>query len=78
MKEIQLSRIVNMEDPQSVFDEVRAIVLMMFQEFDFETLDRVFGDIVRLFRGEYPGYRKCTTQYHDLKHATDTFLAMAR
>jgi len=78
MKEIQLSRMVNMEDPQSVFDEVRAIVLMMLQEFDFDTVDRVFRDIVRLFRGEYPGYRKCNTEYHDLKHATDTFLAMAR
>jgi hypothetical protein len=78
MRETQLSLIVNMEDPQSVFDEAKAIVLMMFREFDFETLDRVFGDIVCLFRGEYPGYRKCTTQYHDLKHATDTFLAMAR
>jgi len=78
MRETQLSLIVNMEDPQSVFDEARAIVLMMFREFDFETLYRVFKDIVRLFHGEYPGYRKCTTQYHDLRHATDTFLAMAR
>jgi len=67
-----------MEDPQSVLGEVRTIVFMMFPEFDFDTVDRVFKDIVRLFRGEYPGYRKCTTQYHDLKHATDTFLAMAR
>jgi len=78
MTEIQLSRLVNMEDPQSVLDEVRTIVLMMFQEFDFETLDHVFKDVVRLFHGEYPGYRKCTTQYHDLRHATDTFLALAR
>ncbi len=78
MKEIQLSRIINMEDPESVLGEVRTIVLMMFPEFDFDTVDRVFKDIVRLFRGEYPGYRKCTTQYHDLKHTTDTFLAMAR
>ncbi len=46
--------------------------------YDFDTVDRIFKDIVRLFRGEYPGYRKCTTQYHDLKHTTDTFLAMAR
>ena len=78
IKEMQLSRIIDMEDPQSVLDEVRAIVLMMFPEFDFDTVDRVFKDIVRLFRGEYPGYRKCTTQYHDLKHTTDAFLAMAR
>ncbi len=78
MKEIQLSRMVNMEDPQSVFDEVRAIALMIFPEFDFKTVHLVFKDIVRLFHGEYPGYRKCNTEYHDLKHTTDTFLAMAR
>jgi hypothetical protein len=78
MKEIQFSRTVNMDDPQSVLQEVRTIVLMMFPEFDFTTEERVFKDIVRLFRGKYPGYRKCNTEYHDLKHATDTFLAMAR
>jgi hypothetical protein len=78
MKEIQLSRLVNMEDPQSVLDEVRAIIAMIFSDFDFDTVHRVFKDIVRLFRGKYPGYRKCSTQYHDLKHTTDTFLAMAR
>jgi len=77
-KEIQLSRIVDMEDPQSVLGEVRETVLMMLSEFDFEALNRVFKDIVCLFQGEYPGYRKCTTEYHDLKHTTDAFLAMAR
>ncbi len=78
MKEIQFSRMVDMGDPQRVLDEVRAIILMMFPEFDFDTVEHVFKDIVRLFHGEYPGYRKCNTEYHDLKHATDTFLAMAR
>ena len=78
MKEIQLSLMLNMENSESVFDEVRAIVLMMFPEFDFGTVERVSKDIVRLFSGQYPGYRKCTTQYHDLKHTTDAFLAMAR
>ena len=78
MKEMQLSRIVNMENPQSVLDEVRTIALMMFQEFNFDTLDQIFKDVVRLFKGEYPGYRECNTEYHNLKHTTDTFLAMAR
>ncbi|MCK4790093.1 MAG: hypothetical protein KAV87_40520 [Desulfobacteraceae bacterium] len=77
MQEIQLSLMLNMENPQSVFDEVRAIVLMMLPEFDLDTIERVFKDIVRLFSGQYPGYRRCTTQYHDLKHTTDVFLAMA-
>jgi hypothetical protein len=78
MKPAQLSLIVNMDDPQSVLKEVRAVVTMMFTEFDFDLLDRVFRDVVLLFQGGYPGYRKCNTEYHDLKHTTDTFLAMAR
>lgn len=67
-----------MKNPQDILDEVRKIVCMRFSQFDFDAIGRVFKDIVRLFRGEYPGYRKCTTEYHDLKHTTDTFLAMAR
>jgi hypothetical protein len=78
MEEMQLSRIVKMENPQSVLDEVRTIAFMMFEEFDFDILNHIFKDIMRLFRGEYPGYQKCNTEYHNLKHTTDTFLAMAR
>jgi len=78
MTELQLSILVNMEHPQSVLDEVRTITLMMYPHFDFSQVDRVFKDIVRLFSGEYPGYRKCTTEYHDLRHTTDAFLAMSR
>ena len=78
MKNIQLSLLVDMENPQSVYDEVRTIISMMYSEFYFESLDRVFKDVVRLFSGEYPGYRKCNTEYHNLKHSTDAFLAMTR
>lgn len=78
MEGVQLSRIVNMEEPQSVLDEVKTIILMIFPDFDFTILDRVFNDVVRLFHGEYPGYSPCSTAYHDLKHTTDTFLGMAR
>lgn len=78
METMQLSRLVNTTNPDHVLNEASTIASMVFSEFDFETLNRVFTDIVRLFRGDYPGYRECTTEYHDLKHATDTFLAMAR
>ncbi len=78
MRETQLSQIVKTEDPQSIMEEVRTIVVMMFPEFDFETVNSVFKDITRLFHGEYPGYRKCNTEYHNLNHTTDIFLTMAR
>jgi hypothetical protein len=75
---IQFSNIVNMDDPQRVLDEVKSIAYDIFPDLDFNSVNSVFRDIVRLFRGEYPGYRKCNTEYHDLKHTTDTLLAMAR
>lgn len=31
-----------------------------------------------LFSGKYPGYRGCTTRYHDLNHTLHCFLLMAR
>jgi len=74
----QMASLVNMEDPQSVLEEVRTIVSMMMPDSDFEPTNRAFKDVVRLFQGRYAGYRKCNTKYHDLKHTTDALLAMAR
>ena len=67
-----------MDDPQAVFEEVRRIVAATNAQPDFTVLSKVFADVVKLFRGEYPGYQKCNTWYHDLKHTTDCLLAMAR
>lgn len=67
-----------MEKPQHVMDEAKKIASMMIPEFDAAAVTRAFIDVLRLFDGNYPGYRACDTQYHDLKHTTDTFLAMAR
>ncbi len=69
---------VNMNDPDSVLKEVKTTVSFIFPNFDFETIDLVFSDFLNLFAGNYPGYRGCNTRYHDLKHTTDTFLALAR
>jgi hypothetical protein len=41
-------------------------------------LVRVFADISRLYRGEYPGYHACETHYHDEQHVLEVTLAMAR
>jgi hypothetical protein len=41
-------------------------------------MDRAFSDLASLYAGEYPGYRSCDTEYHDLQHVMDVTLAMAR
>lgn len=73
-----LNDLVEMKNPQLVLKEVKRIVTGMFPEFDFEPLDAVFKDTIRLFRGDYPAFQPCDTEYHDLKHTTDTLLAMTR
>ena len=75
---IQLAQFVNMTDPQSVFNEVRNIALKVFPDFDFEPVKTVSSDVVDLFKGKYPGYGECNTVYHDLKHTTDSLLAITR
>ena len=78
MRDVQLSSLVNMDDPFSVMQEVRTIIHMIDPDHDLSTVDRVFKDIMDLFAGKYPGYKACNCVYHDFKHTTDTLLAMAR
>ncbi len=73
-----LSNLVTMENPSSVLAEVKNIVLTLDPGLDVKPIEIVFHDIIKLFAGKYQGYRKCNTRYHDLKHTTDTLLAMAR
>ncbi len=70
--------IVYLENPQDVLTEVQNITLLMFRQFDFNTVKNIFDDILKLFGGNYPGYRKCNTMYHDLHHTTNCMLVMAR
>jgi hypothetical protein len=74
----QLSKLIEMDNPQKVYDEVKTIVSMIYGKFDFELMDRVFTDIVKLFKGNYFGYQECLTGYHDIKHTTDAMLATIR
>ncbi len=78
VNDLTLMHFVNMNDPQSVLKEVKATVSLIFPSFDFEMIDLAFEDFLNLFAGNYPGYQECNTRYHDLKHTTDTFLALAR
>lgn len=75
---IQMGDLVNMEDPGAILEEVKIISESIFPGFDFRMIRNVFSDVVRLFEGQYPGYRACNACYHDLQHTTDIFLAMSR
>jgi hypothetical protein len=69
---------VETTDPAGVNREVKRIYLDLYPDASAQVLERSFSDVVRLFRGEYPGYRACDTEYHNLQHTLDVTLAMAR
>jgi hypothetical protein len=74
----QLSLLVDTINPNRVLEEVKIIFQDMFNNGDFTLLSAVFEDVVSLFYGKFPGFKACDTPYHNLRHTTDVFLAMAR
>jgi hypothetical protein len=64
--------------PQNMIGEVRRIIQLMFPEFDFSWIMTVYQDIIKLFEGDFVGYRRCNTKYHDLRHTEDCTLEFAR
>lgn len=69
---------INTTDPVCVKLEVERLFRQLYPGGRAPTLGRAFDDMVRLYRGEFPGYGKCDTGYHDLQHVLDVTLAMAR
>jgi hypothetical protein len=69
---------INVEDPDQVRDAVLALFAARYPGADLTPLRRAFEDVKALFEGRFPGYLRCDTPYHDLRHTLDMTLAMAR
>jgi hypothetical protein len=67
-----------LKTPRKVLAEVHRIVSLIFADFNFDQLHMVFFDILGLFHGTYPGYRRCNTFYHDLNHTMECLLVTAQ
>jgi len=72
------SDIVQMDSPEAVLNEVQRILRLISPQFNIASITSAFSLTVNLFNGDYPGYRACNTEYHDLQHTINAFLAMAR
>jgi hypothetical protein len=77
-KSNQLAYLVKIADPESVLDEVLTTLSMIPRMVDTDSVEKVHRDVVRLFGGTFPGYKACSTSYHDLEHTLETFLTLAR
>jgi hypothetical protein len=69
---------ISLDNPPDVLAEIKNIILLIFREFDFSQFEQVFHNILELFSGNYPGYRRCNTLYHDLNHTMDCLLVTAK
>jgi len=69
---------INTTDPQVVSHAVCRIYEDLYQEDNPHNLAQAFTDLARLYRGEYPGFHECDTDYHDVQHVLDVTLGMAR
>lgn len=73
-----VSNTVETTDHVSVHREIRRIFLDLFPSASTDSMDRCFGDVGRLYRGEDPSYHGCDTPYHDIQHILEVALAMSR
>jgi hypothetical protein len=76
--EFDVTNRINTTDPVCVKLEVARIFRAAYARPHASALGAAFDDLVRLYRGEWPGYVGCDTQYHDLQHVLEVTLAMAR
>ncbi len=74
----QFATLIRMDSPAAVLEEVQVILKRISPDFDTQPVLLACNTTVDLFNGNYPGYRACNTEYHDLRHTTDAFLSMAR
>jgi len=78
MSHAKLSDLVDIHSPEAVLKEVLEILHLISPDLDTTPVGSAFHTVVSLFSGEYPNYQACNTDYHDLRHTTDAFLAMSR
>lgn len=78
MSDLQLFNFIPIGSPKALLGEAVIILELISPNFNTAPVKYAFNAITSLYKGSWPGYRSCNTEYHDLDHTTDAFLAMAR
>jgi len=74
----RLYELTDTNSPAETIAEIKNILLLIEPPPDPSPIESVFADILRLYKGEFPGYRASNTKYHNLEHTCSTALATAR
>lgn len=75
---LRLHELTDIESTSEIFAEIKNILLLIYPSFDSLLIENVYNNIIRLFNGNYPGYRASNTKYHDLEHTCAVTLATVR
>lgn len=75
---IKVEDLFTSKEPESAWGTAVELIAEISPEYPFWVLRMIFDDVLRLFRGEYPGYYRIKTPYHNLPHTLDVFLCAAR
>ena len=76
--DIKLYDLIDFNNPRDILNEIKTIVALIANGFDYSMLERIYKDIESIFAGKYPGYQASNTKYHDLEHTNSVMLAAAR
>jgi len=74
----EINNLFRNDDPTIVWAKVEGIIRRMSPGYDFTLVRQVYDDLLRLFRGDYPGYGPIRTLYHDLPHTLEVLMCGAR
>ncbi|MBW1764158.1 MAG: hypothetical protein JRJ23_05360 [Deltaproteobacteria bacterium] len=74
----KLNELTDTNSPAETLAEIKNILLLIDPYLDPSPIEKIFEDIIRLFNGEFPGYKASNTKYHNLEHTCSATLASAR
>jgi len=74
----KLYDLIDCQNHEAVLAEIKTIISLLDSDRITDQFIAVYHDVVRLFDGEYPGYRASNTTYHNLEHTIMVTLATVR
>ncbi|MCF8056220.1 MAG: HD domain-containing protein [Desulfocapsa sp.] len=74
----RLYELTDTNSPTETLTEIKNILFLVDPSLDPSPIEKIFENIVRLFKGEFHGYKASNTKYHNLEHTCSSSLASAR
>jgi hypothetical protein len=70
----QLSQLIDKRTDANIYNTIYTLFISYYEKKYFRKVKKCFSLVKKLYEGSFPGYRACTTDYHDFEHVMDVFL----